>query len=880
MKKFALAAVVLALTNGANASSGARLHYRMPAEDSIVGWERQSLPLGCGHFGWNVFGIVTNERVQVTHNAVLTRGNLTNALEIRLRTEAADVTGYERSLDLESAVAEVRYESSGVTYRREFFTSYPDRVGVMRLTASEMGRLAFVLGAEVPFPVPFGDKAGRGRRGTVRAKGASLDVDQELEWYGIRFASALRVETDGKVTAEDGSLRVADASEATVWFACDTNYRVETKNMRYMNDTERPRVILPDVDPRPGVEATLAAAMKRGYAETRRRHVSDYRSLAGRVNVDLGGCEADGRVLTDDLLHRYAKGERSAWLEELYFRYGRYLLISSSRPGTLPANLQGVWTAHEQSPWGCGYWHNINVQMNYWPAFSTNLRECFEPYADFNAAFRPVTRPAVNRYFTRYGLRGPLAPNESPDIWSIGVGTFPCDIDADMGGHSGPGMGGLTTRLFWDWWDFTRDRSVLEKHLYPVYHGMADLLTQCVRSYDGLCLAAPSASPEQLYNGPFCSRANCYVTLGCAFDQEMIEGNNREFLKIVELMGAREDEVTKRVRGQIGKYDPIQIGWSGQIKEFREETFYGSIGEYRHRHISQLMALMPGDLITRETPAWLDAARVSLDGRGDQSTGWALAHRMNARARTLQGNKAHVLLENLLSERTNDNLWDMHPPFQIDGNFGATAAIAEMLIQSHCGSIDLLPALPDAWAKRGSFRGLCARGGFEVDCEWADGAPVRVCVRTTAGGVPKVRYDGREVVLDREGDAYVCTAFAKKLPRTAAPGRIRVDRAGRTVSWEPSATDGARYSVYRNIRSRPDYELVASAVTGTSVVDGSVDFAREEYVTYKVVASCAGMEDSEGSLHTCSRATQLEKDRYILQVKNVNGIGLDPEDID
>jgi alpha-L-fucosidase 2 len=222
----------------------------------------------------------------------------------------------------------------------------------------------------------------------------------------------------------------------------------------------------------------------------------------------------------------------------------------------------------------------------------------------------------------------------------------------------------------------------------------------------------------------------------------MIYENNRDLLQLAKIL-ATNDATVARVKAQIEKYDPIQIGESGQIKEYREEKKYGEIGEYRHRHISQLVCLMPGTQVTRETPELLAAARYTLNERGDESTGWALAHRICAWARALDGDRAHRLLTNLLATRTYANLWDMHPPFQIDGNFGATAGIAEMLLQSHAGYIDLLPALPKAWAKRGSFKGLCARGGYVVDCEWCDGKPVKVKITSKYGSKADIRFNGK-----------------------------------------------------------------------------------------------------------------------------------------
>ena len=729
-----------------------------PATDSIKGWERESYPIGNGWFGVNVFGGVESERLQVTENSFLTKRNLQNALDIRLRFVGGngEAKGYSRSLELETGLSRVEYRIGNVGYVRESFASYPDRVMAVRLEATEKGALSFDLKPETPFLRPFGKGAAAegGRAGRVTANGTSIDVVQHLQYYDVKFYGLLDVNADGEVKANGGTIEVRGAKTATILFSCDTNYRLCPEAFSGVNRKlpSAPSIDAPDPAVAARVKAIVAAARAKGYARLKADHLKDFTGLMGRVSLNLPGAARDAaREATDLLAEAKASGNASPYLEEMFFQYGRYLLVSSSRPGTLPANLQGTWTGHDKSPWGSGYWHNINVQMNYWPAFITNLSECFWPYAEFNAAFRPVTRSFVEKYLARHKLGAAPSKAESPDIWCVGTAVYPYTAGRGPGGHSGPGTGGLTTKLFADWWDYTLDRDALEKHVWPVIHGMADFLCRCVKEQDGKWLSAFSASPEQRdlrVKVPKGKRPPYYHTVGCAFDQQMIWENNNDLLRLAKILGREDDPVVRRVKEQIDRYDPVQIGESGQIKEYREERKYGEIGEYRHRHISHLVGLYPGTLINATCPEWMAAAAKTLDFRGDKSTGWALAHRMNCRARLGDGNHARKLLGVMLAERTYSNLWDTHPPYQIDGNFGATSAVAEMLIQSHAGYVDILPALPAAWAKEGSFKGLCARGRLVVDCEWKDGKPVAVTVRAPEGVKPDVRFAGKPVAYN------------------------------------------------------------------------------------------------------------------------------------
>ena len=769
----ACAAVAAAAAQGAadDCARAHRLVAKAPAEDSIKGWECDSYPIGNGWFGASIFGGVGEERIQITENTFLTRRNLTNALDIRMKfaggTDAADGAadatncvppGYARTLDLETGLCRVACNVRGVAFSREAFASYPDRVMAVRCTASEKGALSFDIAPEIPFQRPFAKGANAdGRAGRLNAHGSEIEVLQHLQHYDVKFYALVKVATDGTVAAKDGALEVRGASEAVVYFSCGTNYRLEPAAFSAGGEriAAKPEIDAPDAAVAKAVRARVENAAALGYESLKAAHVADFSRLMRRASVNLPGAERDTGAETRLLLENLKKGKPSACLEETFFQFGRYLLVSSSRPGTMPANLQGVWTAHDKSPWGSGYWHNINVQMNYWPAFTCNLAECFEAYAAFNEAFRPVTRPFVKDYLSRYKLGEMPSEEESPDIWCVGTAVYPYTAGTRPGWHSGPGTGGLTTKLFADWWDFTHDEAALRRHVWPVVHGMADFLTRCVVETNGVFLSKFSASPEQIHtpggkwnwkNG----RPPYYNTVGCAFDQQMIWENNNDLLRLAAVLGTN-DAVVARVKTQIGGYDPVQIGESGQIKEYREEKKYGEIGEYRHRHISQLVGLFPGSLVNASRPDWMAAAKVTLDERGDKSTGWALAHRMVCRARLGDGDHALKLLRILLDGKVHPNLWDVHPPFQIDGNFGAAAAVAEMLLQSHMPdgkggfAIDLLPALPAEWASHGSFRGLCARGGVEVDCEWRDGRPVRVEVRAPAGVHPAVRFSGRPV---------------------------------------------------------------------------------------------------------------------------------------
>lgn len=740
-----------------DASTPWKIRFADAGTYDLRGWQRRALNFGNGYMGVSEFGDVATEKLQLSDPTFHTRqqhrngnkqGNFTDAADLFFEFGHAGATGYARELDLETAVATMTYNVKGVTYTREHFASYPDQVGVAHFTADRKGALAFTLKPLVPFPdaAPPSD-----RRGEVRAEGDTVHMRQTSCAYGVKLAGEFKVLTDGRVTAKsDGTLKVEDAGDATVIYTLATNYRLvpemfECRGAQAGKDVVNKRAKAFGPDPAPVAQRRVADAAALGYARLKARHLADFRALYGRSELQLVCNPADFTALTPDL--RTQRAGDSVYLQALYWRYGKFLLVCSSRPGTLPGSLQGCWAGPVlTTAWGSGFWHNINVQMDYWPAFSCNLADCFQAYAAFNAAFRPTTRAAGENFLRHVNPRGLDTP-PCEDFWSIGTASWPYELAGAPGGHSGPGTGGFTTALYTDWYDFTQDRDALEKHCWPVLRGMSDMLSRSVVWTNGCWLSAFSASPEVYYRGRY------YHTVGCAFDQEMIQANNAAFVRFAELLGREDDPVVRRCREQLGKYDPVQVGADGQIKEYREETHYNDFcSERHHRHISHLVGLYPGAIINRTTPAWCKAASTTLDLRGDHTEAWALVHRMCCRARLGEGDRATILFGNLMREKTADTLWSIaHGVHIIDANYAGTAAFTEMLVQSHeCDAqgnfiVDLLPALPTAWKNAGSFKGLCVRGGWMIDCTWKNGKPVKVDLRPGphAGKRPQVRFEGQ-----------------------------------------------------------------------------------------------------------------------------------------
>ncbi len=841
------------------------LRYKKAALDCDYGWEHQSLPIGNGWLGANIFGGICRDRIQITENSLQNPGELgglNNFAELYLCFEHKRVDSYERGLNLNDAIAYTTYRADGMCCRREYFASYPDRSLVIRLTAD--GPFSFRTELKVPYVKSYAKTPGDGggKTGTVTYEGNRAHMRGRMEFYNVCFAGELAVVTDGEVVADRDGLCVKNTNEAVIYLAAGTNY--ELRPEVFLEDD--PKKKLRDFDPADQVAQILEHAVLKGYNGVRKTHLQDYRNLFGRVELLLG---EEAGTPTDQLRKAFARGKHNKYLQMLYFQYGRYLLISSSRKGTLPANLQGVWNVHDQSPWGSGYWHNINVQMNYWPAFSTNLAETFEAYADFNAAFRPkaeeLARAYIGKTTTQENAQGDCG-------WTVGTGIYPYSTEGP-GGHSGPGTGGLTSKLFWDYYDFTRDHTVLRQVAYPALKGMSRFLTKTVEAQeDGVYRAVFSASPEQTVK----DRENgwkYYHTVGCAFDQQMIWENGHDYLQAASAMEQQNGDAFSCQMQQIDHYHPVRIGSSGQIKEFEEERVYGQIGEYRHRHISQLVALHPGTLINNYTPAWMDAAKYTLKERSDRSTGWALAHRLNAWARAGDGDHAYKLLCNLIGKRTMDNLWDFHPPFQIDGNFGGTAGIAEMLLQSHEGCIRVLPALPQAWASSGSFKGLMARGAFEIDVSWEKGLAKNITVHSKAGGRCTLCYprisganvhgaaaQGKGDLLwfeTKPGETYTIS-HVPAATRSEKPQNLRF--CGGLLRWK--GEKGAVYRLYRNMDDKPDYELLAKTQQNFSRIDLP---AGKEYVMYKLTAQFPGEEESQGAVITCNCLDRREKLKWELK---------------
>ena len=705
-------------------------------------WEHYSLPLGNGFFGASVFGRTDVERIQISEPSLANpwyrpttlpqkggaaAAGVNSFADIYLDFGHSEPQNYERELCLEEAINRTSYTYHGVKYEREAFLSYPDRVLAVRLSADRKGALAFDVRADIPFlgeyTIEPGD--GLGKSGCISVNDNTIVIDGNMEYYGIEYYGVLKVTCDGSIESTDSAIKITDATSALLIFTCDTNY--ELCEQVFSRKDPKQKLEGKTLD-REACRGRLSAACEKKYSELRRRHIEDYRALYSRVSLNICADEAEECKFTNELVSQHNSGKRSAYLQMLLFQYGRYLLISSSR-SRLPAHLQGIWNAFSDSPWSCGYWHNINVQMNYWLSGPANITECFAPYISYAKAFMKKARTNADNYIgKRYPER--RAP-EGQNGWIIGTGGWAYEISGfSGGGHSGPGTGAFTSLLFWDYYDYTRDEGFLRDFAYKALYEMSVFFERALVECDGKYLIEDSASPENKHGGVH------YKTVGCAFDQQMVYENFKRTLQAAEILG-EQDSFIDRLREILDKLEPVLIGDDGQVKEYREETYYASIGEPNHRHISHLVGLYPATVINATTSEWMDAAKVTLTKRGDKSTGWAVAHRLLLWARTKTPKKCLDMIDSFIANNLNDNLWCTHPPFQIDGNFGIATGIAEMLLQSHSGYIELLPSIPEEWHS-GSFAGLAARGNFVVDCTWCKGKITEVRILSRKGGILKI----------------------------------------------------------------------------------------------------------------------------------------------